>query len=754
MSSRRISCLSTCMTILVAAAGLVVPRGAAAQQVVASDCNLDFTNVYNKGDAVCVTGDLDYVPPSKIFAEAYIYVIPLGSASPFADASGAPNYIIATLGAGGFIDEYVWLPPLKSGQYEFVIDNHPFWLDDGAPFDPGKDLRTGLAFTVSTAPLVYSVDPTMIKAEAVKGVEMALGIRILTSTLAAIDSISTVVDWSIGFGQGGGIAGGLLGIYCNATGTDCPTSYNSAVITIGNKILNGIADSLEKKFYAIIADPPDPDFAAPVALDVGEIVGLGFPATPGAEHPFARGQVELANLIALQSAAYTSLVPSMEKAQGAFAAGNGLGMLIQSEKVKAYAELAIAAGERLVAAADAFEAHLVGAGIADAGYAKDSFNAALQGFKDGGPSAGDTAFLRSFGLSDTEIAEAVAVMQGWAPVDDDLTYGALVERARGSYLAFKPALLDLVAQADAAIAENEAGVLRPGPKLTVAAPAPGKVGEPVQLTAQTAHFDPQAALTYAWDLDLDGEFDDAAAALADYVPTAPGVQLVRVRVSDGKLVDYAYVLVDVTVANAPPEVTALTPSEPAPFADVGDVVGLHVEAIDADDDPVTIAWTVDGAPAGAGLDLAFVMPDEEAHWIRVVIADDDPRSPDVAITRVIRAKKWESMSGETDSDSGSSDTDDPTTAGTEGTEGTGGDTSGGTDATTGEAPTTGGTGGGPGGTGATQGSASTGDTGEGSDSGTGGTNSEGGCGCRTGDPAQGLAFGSLVLLALGRRRRR
>jgi len=499
------------------------------------------------------------------------------------------------------------------------------------------------------------------------------------------------------------------------------------------------------------------DFAAPVALDVSELVGLGIPATVSAEHPFARGQIELANLIAIQSAAYLSLVPSVEKAQGAFQAGNGLGMLIQAEKVKAYAELALAAGERLVAAADAFEAHLVGAGIADAGYARDSFNASLQAFKDGGLSDADTDFLRSFGLSDAAIADAAAVVQDWSPVDDDLTYGAIVARARGSYLSFKPALLDLVAQADAAIAETEAAVFRPGPELVLAPPDAGKVGEATALDATVIHYDPMVPVTVTWDLDLDGDFDDATGPDAEYVPTAPGVQLVRARVSDGELVDYAHTLVDVAVSNSPPEVTVLEPFEPAPFAAVGDVVPLHVEAGDVDGDPLTITWTVDGAPAGAGPDLEFDMPDEEAHWIRVRIADDDPNSPDLALSRVIRAKKWESMGGETDSDSDTgTDTDDPTTGGTGDTSTTSTDgtsTDGSSDGTSSSAPTTGGAGPTEGGTSSSPGS-TRGDSGGDSDSGTGeATGDGGGCGCRSGDPPGGAVFLAFALLGLRRRRR-
>jgi MYXO-CTERM domain-containing protein len=57
-----------------------------------------------------------------------------------------------------------------------------------------------------------------------------------------------------------------------------------------------------------------------------------------------------------------------------------------------------------------------------------------------------------------------------------------------------------------------------------------------------------------------------------------------------------------------------------------------------------------------------MMPDEEAHWISVVVADDDPYSPDARMTRVVRAGKWEGMVPDTTTSDSNSDADtDPGT---------------------------------------------------------------------------------------------
>jgi hypothetical protein len=737
---------TSCLAVAATLTSLLGPTVARAESISASDCNLGFTNTYNKGDAVCVTGEFDHIPPNKIWAESYVYVVPVTSVNPFADVTGAPNYVIGNLGGGSFIDEYVWLPPLKSGQYEFVIDNYPFNKDQGAPFEPGLDNRTGEIFNVSSAPTVFSVDPTAIKAAAAKGLLEAAALNLLAQTLSAIDTVSTVVDWWITFGGLGGLAGGALGVYCTYAMKDCPTSYNSAVLTIANKILGGMADSLWKKYDAIILDPPDPNFKAPVGLDFAEVRALGWPWTPGAEQELPRGQIALANLIALQSMAYLALVPSMEKVQGAKQAGDNLWQLLHAEKVEAYAGLALAAGDRMLQEVDALEAYLAGKDALGVGLPAAEFNASVAAVKDAGFSDDERNYLRSFGLSEADIDMTQTLVAAQAEVPDDLTMASVLARTRASFEELRPALEDLVAQAAAVRTENEEGTFRPGPKLTIAAAPAAKVGEPVMLSASAAHFDPMAQLSYAWDLDLDGDFDDGDAAAVAYTPTAPGLMLVAAQVSDGADVDLAFVTVEVTVSNSPPEITNATPVDAAPFADVGEAVELHIDPVDADDDPLTITWTVDGQAAGEGPDLVFMMPDEQAHTITVTVADDDPYSPDARMTRVIRAGKWEGMVPDptTDTDSTS---DSDTSAGTEGTGDSGADPTG--DEPTGGQPTGGGPTGGPGPT--APGGTDTDDTAGGDTAMAGG--GEGGCGCdqRGGAPLSLLA---LALVAWPRRRRR
>ncbi len=614
-------------------------------QVFGADCNFGFQDVYNPGDAVCVSGEMDVVPPGKICAEGYVIVTPANNANPFADVTtGGANYILGCAGAGAFFDEYVWLPPLKPGQYELVIDQYPFFGGFGA-----EDYRTGgSTITVSNAPVVFSVNPAAIKAAAMDGLKQAAAIYDLVLYLSIIDTLSTAADWSGAFGIWGGAAAIALGIYCYKTNTDCPTSYDSAIITIGNKILSGVADSLTAKYGTLVADPPNPNFGDVVPLKETDMLAQGGPWTPAASHPIAKGQTGLATLLGVQTAGYEALVPTLEKLQGAQQAGDHLGMYRQADKLGQYVSLLSKSGDAMSAQLDALEMAFQAEGVLNTGVDPAEVQGALDGIAANGFSPKDEDALRSFGLGDAEIAQVKADLAALPPVPADLSPNALVQSARTMVNAMKPALADLAMQAQAVKDENAPYAFDPGPSASLSAPVAGKVGVPMTLTASGAHFDPMATLAYAWDTDLDGVFDDGASSTLMHTPAAPGRSLVSVRVTDPSgNVDVAHAVIDVTLSNEPPEITSLSPIDPAPFAAVGAAIAFHVDAKDADGDPLSYDWHVDGASQGTGQDFMFTMPDEAPHTIEVLVSDDDPYSPDARTHSVVRAAKWQGGGGGT-----------------------------------------------------------------------------------------------------------
>jgi len=746
------------------------PGLAGAAQVFTTDCNFDFKEVFNKGDAVCISGDVDIVPPAKILPEARFYVIPVDHPNPFANVTGGVKLIQGPGFGGAFYDQFLWLPELKAGKWEIVLDHHPYesWT--------AADLRTGHAFTVSNAPTVFSVDPAAIKAAAAIGVEQAKAMKRLALYLTVLDTLSTAADWGLAFGPIGGLVGLAVGGVCYATGTDCPTSYNSAVITIGTKYIGGHAESLEGHYQGIVDDPPDPNFAAVVALDFSQSLAKGAPHTPLAAQELPTRQAAAAAAMIIQAGAYQALVPSLEKLQGAQIAKDNLGMLVQAEKVKAYAELAITGGDRMVAELTALETFLKAKGTLTNGIAAAEVQAQIDTLKQGGLLGDDRDQVYSFGYTDAQIDAGVALLAA-TPLPPQLHYGALIDAGRDSFLAVKPALQDLVAQTDKIIAENTPLVVRVAPKASIAAAGPGAVGQVLMLSADAAHFDAKAVLTYNWDTDMDGAFDDGAGKTIPFTPTAPGPHVVSVEVKDGaNRRDVAHRVLELQVSNNPPEISALTPADISPFADPDQLLAFTVEAIDKDGDPLTFTWRVDGVVQGMGPEFAFMMPDEAPHRVTVTVADDDPYSPDATALRIVRASKWESGGGsstDTESDADTSSTDpsagdtDPTggdetdpsagthaTHGTHGTHGDTGDTGGDAGPTSGESDSAGSATAGS----ATAGSATAGTGGatdpEDASATAGGDGDASGCACaQSRDPAvPWLGLGALGLLFRRRRR--
>lgn len=102
-----------------------------------------------------------------------------------------------------------------------------------------------------------------------------------------------------------------------------------------------------------------------------------------------------------------------------------------------------------------------------------------------------------------------------------------------------------------------------------------------------------SSLSYLWDFDDDGAFDDGSGVAPSFVFEESGPQLVHVRVTDGGgLTDIASLTI--TVDNTPPAVTILTPSESLNWA-VGDTISFSGAGNDPEQGPLPadrLSWQV------------------------------------------------------------------------------------------------------------------------------------------------------------------
>ena len=96
----------------------------------------------------------------------------------------------------------------------------------------------------------------------------------------------------------------------------------------------------------------------------------------------------------------------------------------------------------------------------------------------------------------------------------------------------------------------------------------------------TASNDPDGdTLTYAWDLDGDGAFDDATAATASFTYTQPGTYTATLRVSDPSGATGTS-SVTISAGNTPPTAVIDTPTAGTTWK-VGDVINFSGHATDA-----------------------------------------------------------------------------------------------------------------------------------------------------------------------------
>lgn len=135
---------------------------------------------------------------------------------------------------------------------------------------------------------------------------------------------------------------------------------------------------------------------------------------------------------------------------------------------------------------------------------------------------------------------------------------------------------------------------RPPVAALAATPTSGAAPLIVDFSA-AGSYDPDLGDTYslAWDLDNDGDFDDATGLTAQWTYTVAGSRLARVRATDNHGAT-GFEQQVIVVGNNPPTPQILTPDSQLRFA-VGDLIGFSGSASDVEDGPLSAAaldWTL------------------------------------------------------------------------------------------------------------------------------------------------------------------
>ncbi len=155
-------------------------------------------------------------------------------------------------------------------------------------------------------------------------------------------------------------------------------------------------------------------------------------------------------------------------------------------------------------------------------------------------------------------------------------------------------------------------------------------GDPVTLDG-SASSDPDGdSLTYEWDLDNDGEFDDATGAQVSHTFQDDGVYSAGLRVSDGDLSDTA--TASVTVSDLGP--TAAFDWTPKPQLEGADVAFTE-QSTSSPDAIASWDWDFAGLGSSDQQHPTFAFPDDGDYTVTLTVTDDDGSTDTIAQTVTI-----------------------------------------------------------------------------------------------------------------------
>lgn len=569
---------------------------------------------FGVNESICIDGQIEFIReagcevPDVFFSFADIYIVPAGvvAGAQLQDVSGIPNTVMGA--TGGFFSETIGFSNnVGAGTFAIVFDE----CQDGR-YDPDVDLLMDPAFNV-VLPAV--IPPLPESVQAIKSSAAVLANRtaqttrlwnILHNVLEGID-IKELLDDPEALRN---FVRDVFEAYRqNVTDRGClehfldpfgdvihnPPSVSNfldvpicgANIALANTYLH---------YLGIAADPPDPNFQ-----QLTPVVGLGIVNPNGNDAvlgAFARSGTHLVTEDALARA----FLASLERYQGASAAGNATWALIHARASRAYAE-------RLIAHLNATNGPLddLQSAVANDPAPLDTIATKLEAYRQElaihGFSADELRDLRNLGVNNTEIS---GLLQELLDMEFGLFtkagHSATIDAFQAPRSGMAATLANFVGQMGDLITamENDPAFPDATPIANPGGPYAAPEGTVLVLNG-TGSTSPSALVQYEWDLNGDGQFGDVTGPQPTVIFPNAFEGLVGLRVvNEAGLANIAYAVVSISDVNLQPTIVAALPDAPSVEVIVGTPQLFSASTMDPEGQPVNVSWFISGKPVGLG----------------------------------------------------------------------------------------------------------------------------------------------------------
>ena len=533
-----------------------------------------------------------------IYPATDVYIIPTGSVQygqELRDAGGeGPNTIVGT-GSGAYLGELIAVTTpsgtLGDGDFDVVFDT----CQDGM-VDTADTIFSNVIHVDVPDGQVPPVDPSLRRMKDAAREEYASWIK----THMALTLLFKLDDAKA-------IAGCLL-----APNPACLLEVLAVIQDVDHSrapfedwiegIVLGEVMQTAKKWGAIWKDPADPDFDTLPTLTTPAT-----PEIPASGRPVSDAVGALAEPLGREAVLTEELLHALERYQGAQEAGDAQWALVQARAVR---DVADALGAHLAddsAAQDLRDAMTprIDALVA----AAEEGEAVVRRIQTQGLDPDEQRRLANQGLSPAEITgvEKAYVAQGALRAPDPAVLRDTLDDLVAARAETRAALEETVAGWSDLVEALEQQTDDVFPHATAGGPyrTTGNGSVHLDATASSAGRDGARIVSAAWDLDGDGQYDDASGFSVDATVATTRTVAVRVTDQDGNAsVDLTHV--SRTDGDRPPVVSAATPAA-AVTVMAGESREFQVTATDPDGDALSYEWTHRGQVVPGATGATFTL---------------------------------------------------------------------------------------------------------------------------------------------------